>query len=252
MDQDTMLIYIDNNNPVELNNLVESMNGLLTLYKVELEQNSAYDNCPVRLIVDKVENGSIKLFLKDSFQAIEPSLSAIASFGGSLFKILEYFKTKKGEKPEMTKQQLDALHKFASVTASDVNGNIYMEVNNYSYNYGSTEANAMQNEIRKLVNELSGQTPEFFSMVGVRWADANFVSKKQHGKIIIEKISRSPKNVVFMQQEDWEKCTSNREDHPDTPWQKFLYFADVEVVYVGAKIHTYKILKLYESAVPLE
>lgn len=252
MEDDILLIHIDNRDPVELGNLVDALSGLSSLYRIEVENSSLNDDYPFKLLIDKVENGSIKLFLKDNRKSILPELSPVNVFSNKLFSYLDYLKSKDCECPDFSKSQLDALYKFINLTAVDREAKLEISVNGKNCLYKSDEAYIMRNEINRLKHIILESFPETHTMISFRWADANFISNKKHGKIIVDKVSNSAKRVLFFKDEDFLNCTKNQEEFPETPWQKFIYFADIEVIYMNGKIQAYKIIKLYGEVISLE
>lgn len=252
MQPDFLKIEIQNKNPVELNSLVESMNGLIVLYQNQLEKNGGYKDVPVKLLIDKVEHGSIIITLKDSIETVLPYLAPMTSFAKVLIEILEYYKSKKGNNPNLSKKELEAVKSLVNITGNDIGGNMNFKIDVHNYSIDPTAANAVQNECNKELNKIKEQTSEHYQDVVMRWADTNFLSEKKHGKVIIDEITKTSKNVVFMNDGDREKCTSNRDEYPELEWQKLLYFVDVRVVLINAKIQGYEITKLYDKVLPLE
>ena len=82
------------------------------------------------------------------------------------------------------------------------------------------------------------------------WADASFNNKyeKNAGKIIIEKIDKKPRKVIFINAEDEIKAKTRHQKYPHTEWQDLLRHIDIEVVKVQDTIKEYRILKLYDDA----
>lgn len=93
---------------------------------------------------------------------------------------------------------------------------------------------------------------DIHTKMSMYWADANFLSNKQHGKIIIDKISKTPKNVLFVDEKERQKCTTSHSKYPDIDWQNLLYVVDVTVLTVNDKLTGYEITKVYGDVIPLE
>lgn len=252
-------IHIENNKPVEINNLSRSLNGLATLYKLFMEETSNIDIEP-KLYIKEIKEGSIDIYLVGQVINFLGDLRNIADFAIKLNELFEVFKGKK-ELPikNITKKECEALINFTDVTAKDVdarvgisvqenNGNIYQ---GYYFNYTTIDANAIQNTAKDKIKELDQQKPRELKQVEMYWADANFLSNKKHGKVIIEEISDKPISVKFLNDEDRKKCSTPHPDHAGTPWQDLLYTADIKALYVQDKLKGYQVTKLYDEVISL-
>lgn len=254
-------IHIANNKPVEINNLARSLNGLSNLYKIFIEDHEYNINIEPKLYVKEIKEGSIDIYLLgqmlNSLDLINPTFE----FANHLFNMIDILKGAKEDcGKKISKKEYESLIDFTDVTARDVNakvdvsvkdnnGNIY---NNCNFVVTTTDANAVQNAAKKRIDESVLQKPKQFSQVEMYWADANFVSDKAHGKVIIEEISDKPIGVKFINEKDRKKCTSNSPIYNDVPWQNLLYTVDIEAIYVQDKLKGYRVHKVYEDVLPID
>lgn len=254
-------IHIKNNKPVDINNLARSLNGLANLYKSYVEDNDYNLDIEPKLYVKEIKEGSIDIYLLGQAITLLDSVKPTVDFANHLFELLEIFKgSKDGTGKKITKKDCDSIIEFTDVTARDVDAKVEVSVkdnagaiyNNCSFVYTTTEANAAQNGAKNKIDSFLAKKPTEYSRVAMYWADANFISSKSHGKIIIEEIDEKSKGVLFLNDEDRKKCTSSHVDYPQVPWQKLLYIVDVKGLYVNNKLQGYEIIKVYNEVLPLE
>jgi len=112
----------------------------------------------------------------------------------------------------------------------------------------SLESNAIQNKIRKYIEGID-EEPKIFQKELMYWANAAFVKQKTTDKVIIEKIDKKPKKVVFLSEQDKSIATSYNPNFPHKQWQDLAYIVDVEVSYIQDTPKEYKITKLYKDEI---
>ena len=112
-------------------------------------------------------------------------------------------------------------------------------------------AHAIQNNARKYIEAELQPLPELFHDITMYWADANFISDKQHGKVIIEKIDKKARNVTFKDELEKSKCTTRHANYPKIEWQDLIYRVDVKAIYINDKLKGYEVLKVYDGVLPL-
>lgn len=254
-------IHIKNNKPVDINNLARSLNGLASLYRSFIESHDYNADIEPKLYVKEIKEGSIDIYLLgqllNTLEFVNPTLE----FANNLYDMIEILKgSKEDNGKKISKKDCEALIDFTDVTARDINAEIGISVkdnngiilNNCNQVIINTiDANAAQNAAKKRIEEFTQQRPTSYQQVEMYWADANFLSDKAHGKIIIEAISDKAVGVKFLNDEDRKKCTSNNTNYPENPWQDLLYTVDIEAIYVQDKLRGYKITKVYEDVIPL-
>ena len=99
---------------------------------------------------------------------------------------------------------------------------------NLSINY--TEANAIQNGIKKEFEKLKESSPAFYNKQLLRWYQTRFDTKSEFGdKAIIENISKKPIRVIF-DNENTKRNIINTSDFTK-PWQELAYIGRRSIVF---------------------
>jgi hypothetical protein len=110
----------------------------------------------------------------------------------------------------------------------------------------------MQTTSKRYAEEhLQAEEQIIFQKELMYWEDASFNRKKANGthsgKIIIETIDKRAKKVIFINENDKNKCTVRNPQFPNEEWQNLLYHVDVQVMKVQDAIKEYKILQVYDD-----
>lgn len=257
-------IYIKNNNPIELSVLSNSLTAFSYLYASFIEKNNLSKDFEPKLYIKEIKDGSVDLYLYAglAYTLLSGASDPTLDFWKQLIDLMKYFLGENSEKPkECTVKEIENFAESLDLIArdpkssqkiqiQDTKGNVYQGC---TFNFDSTKANAMQNSaIRYIEEDLKQKTPEFVQDVPMIWADANFISNKQHGKVIIERINRGAKKVIFLNESDRSKCTNKHPDYPNTEWQNLIYRVDVKAIYMIGELRGYEILKVYDGVLPLE
>jgi hypothetical protein len=250
-------IKIENNNPVELNQLSISLNALGVQYDSFLRkfESCNYTNKESKLYIQKIEKGSIIIELATLIIPLIEHVNTVAEFLTYLRDSFNWFLGKlKQSKYNHTKQDLEQLYQIVNLTAKDSGSNMYINISgdvNNNFHVDTPKANAIQNFIMEKLNEKKLEEPKIFHKELMYWANASFVCSKKRisDKVIIEKIDKNPKNVVFLNDEDAVFAKTHNEKFPQKNWQDLAYIVDVEVCYIEALPKSYKILKLYKDDV---
>jgi hypothetical protein len=253
--ESVLTVKIENNNPVELNQLAMSLSALGLQYDSFLRK---YDNCNYtktdrKLYISKLNQGSIIIELAPFIIPLIQDVNTVACFLCYLKESFNLFLGKETKiKYNHSKQDLEQLHTVLNLTAKDTGSNLYVEgnlINNFSINH--MEANAIQNYIARELNNKEQERPEIFKKELMYWANASFVCSRNRisDKVVIEKIDKRPKNVIFLNDEDAVVAKNHNEKFPGKNWQDLAYVVDVEVSYIEDIPKGYKILKLYKEEI---
>lgn len=249
-------IKIENNKPVELNQLTLSLNALARQYDSFLRKSDKFDyhKTDRKLYISKLETGCIYAELIPAVMPLLNDLNSILGFGSYLKNVYDYFRgTKDKIEYNLTKNDCLELSEFVSQTANDNGSNINIEVkgdNNIVLcpilKVDSLESNAIQNKIRKYLDGID-EDPKVLYREVMYWANAAFVKQKTTDKAIIEKIDKKPRKVVFLNDHEKSVATSYNASFPNKQWQDLAYIVDVEVSYIQDIPREYKIIKLYKE-----
>lgn len=251
-------IKIENNNPIELNQLTISLNALARQYDSFLRKSEEFEYCKSdrRLYISKLESGCIYAELVPAIVPLFNDLNSIFSFGSYLKNTYDFFRGKEDKLIQnITKTDCNELSDFVSQTSQDNGSSINIEVKGDNntilcpvLKIDSLEANAIQNKIRKYLEDIE-QEPKEFTKELMYWANAAFVKQKTTDKVIIEKIDKKPKKVVFLSEQDKSIATSYNPNFPNKQWQDLAYIVDVEVSYIQDIPKEYKITKLHKDEI---
>lgn len=222
-----------------------------------MEDNGYSLDCEPKLYISEIKKGSIDIYLNfgEAITLLSYCNTAV-DFTKHIIDYLSFFTNKKEIAYKISKKDCESIIDFTDITARDINGNLGITLHgdiNVTYNITSVEASAAQNNAIRYINEVAeNKRQDEFEKMKMYWADANFISNKQHGKVIIEEISDKPKNALFLEATEKIKCTARHPNYQDTEWQNLLYIVDVKALYVNDKLKGYEILKVYDDVLPLD
>lgn len=252
-------IKIENKKPIELNQLTLSLNALACQYDSFLRKSNDFDYHKLerKLYISKLEGGSLYAELVPAVIPLLNEFNTILTFGSYLKSCYEYFLGIKSVLDyKLTKTDCNELAEIINQTAGDMGSKLKLEVNGNInqiniINYNSIEASAAQNGIRKHL-ERAEDIPRNYSKELMYWANASFLKAQSNNKplgdkVIIEKIDKKPKKVIFVNSEDKTAAMSPNSAFPGKAWQDLSYIVDVEVSYIEDTPQEYKITKLYKE-----
>ena len=254
MEEVILSIKIENKKPVELNQLTVSLNALSRQYDSFLKRS----NCTKsdrKLYLHKLERGSVIVELVAASIPLFSDINTIMTFFNYLKSSFEYFLGKSEAKYQYSRQDLEEMHSIIEQTSKDNGSSTSISIKNGDvttniYNVSYIDANAAQNGIKRYLENIETVRPAFFSKELMYWANANFVkNKKAHDKVVIEKIDKHPKKVIFANDEDKLYATTHNSLFKDKNWQDLAYIVDVDVSYIEDVPKEYKILRIYREEV---
>jgi hypothetical protein len=254
--QTILSIKIDNNNPIELNQLTLSLNALACQYDSFLRKSENFDfqKSERKLYISRLESGSLFAELVAPCLFIVNDLNPILEFGHYLKSIFDFGSGIKKEPPHgLTKKDCNELVQIIEPTASDSGGNMNITVTGNGndfiiVNCNPIQANATQNMLKKCIDGAQ-ELPNTYYKELMYWANAGFRENKINDKVIIEKIDNKPKKVIFSNDQDKAKATTHNKNFPNKNWQDLAYNVDVEVSYIQGVPKEYKIIKIYEDEI---
>lgn len=251
-------IKIENKKPVELNQLAISLNSLSCQYDSFLKKSQDFDyhKSERKLYISKLETGCIYAELLPAVMPLFNELNSVLSFGQYLKNIYSYFLGKEEKlNYNLTQKDCIELSEIVGQTANDNGSNLNMVVKGDNntiiqqiIRVDSLNANAIQNGIRKFSDNKIEQPKEYYKEL-MYWATADFIKtpNKSSNKIIIEKIDKKAKKVVFLNEQDKISATTHNKNFPHKQWQNLAYIVDLEVSYIQDIPQEYKITKLYQE-----
>lgn len=250
-----MEIKISNDNPVSLKDLSLSLLSFNHQFHkfVESETDRETD-IGSELLIKEVRKGSIVIELVSQVAPIVPLLwdgGTLSQWSGVVQSVCNWLLGKVDSPPkEITKQDLLEWNKFVEPVAKDHASqmNIIVSdggtvINNFTIN--STEANAIQNEIRRKVEQLDFPEDHVHRRKVMYWYQAKFDRHSETGnRAIIDDLSKKSMKVIFEN-----NAVKDAMFHPPEnfkkQWHELAYVVDVEVETVRGEPKMYKVLQYY-------
>jgi hypothetical protein len=250
-----MEITIKNEVPVSLKDLSLSLLSFNHQFHkfVESETDRETD-IGSELLIKEVRKGSIVIELVSQSAPIVPLLwdgGTLSQWSGVLQGVCNWLLGKIESPPkEVTKQDLQEWNKFVEPVAKDHGSQMNINVsdggtviNNYSIN--STEANAIQNEINRKIEQLDEPEDHIHRRKVMYWYQAKFDPDSETGnRAIIDDLSKKSMKVIFENNAVKEAMLHPSEKFKKQ-WHELAYVVDVEVETVRGVPKIYKVLRYY-------
>lgn len=247
-----LVIEIKNREPVELLDFANSMVGAGNEYSHYLNKAGLSGSVTdTKLYIKEIRPGSIIATLGMILPIAVPlfeQYNTIHSFAEHLKTVLTWLAYKKGAKPDLDKITLRNVNKLVSPIANDAAAqlNVSELVNNGTINIfhiSSTEANAIQNNVKKELNLVEDAVTGVHEKVAFYWDVAsNSIKGRSVERAKIDSIYSRAVKVSF---EDEDLRMRMLIDQPH-PFQK-VFIVDVDVQTVdGFKPVLYKVKALWE------
>lgn len=253
----TLSLRINNKNPLELNELTNSLNALAKEYDYFIKNEFGYTKTDRKLEIRKLEQGSLIIDLAATVIPFMNDVNVIYDFGKHLIDTLDYFvgKTKTDVQLPL-KRTCDNINNFINPVANDTGSSIIINVNNSENTnvivreYDNIACNAAQNHINKYKQNLLEEEPSIQRKQAFYWISASFAktfnnaTRDNSDKGVIEKFDKKAHKVIFENETDRTLMTKyNPEFQKD--WQELVYIVDVEIIKIQDVIKTYKILAVH-------
>jgi hypothetical protein len=250
-------LKINNKNPLELNELTNSLNALAKEYDYFVKNEFGYTKIDRKLEIKKLEQGSLIIDLAAVAIPLMDNVNVIYDFGKHLIDTLDHFVGKtKTDLPVTSKRTCDNLNNFINPIANDIGSSITININNSENTsvivreYDNIACNAAQNHITKYKQNLLEEEPSVQRKQAFYWISASFAktfnnfSRDNSDRGVIEKFDKKAHKVIFENETDRTLMTKyNPEFQKD--WQELVYIVDVEIIKIQDVIRTYKILAVH-------
>lgn len=247
-----LLIKIENSQPVELFDMTLSMAAIANEYKrFMLDQPVNSPDGEIRLYIKEIRSGSIVTELAAMAPGLLPfteHAESIVKYAKHLKTAIEWFSGKSKDKPDkIDKAGLQNLSSIVEPIAKDNASQLNIGVINgpvtYNININSTEANAVQNKVKREQESLKEPISGIHEKVVLYWAQAkNQKDCKTGDKAKIESIYKGSVKVIFINDGLKVKMLYGQ------PYPfKMAFLVDVAVETVNDKPVLYKVLEIHES-----
>ncbi len=243
-----LTIRINNQRPVELLDLTNSFLGIADEFqRFVIENDLEAAAADTKLYVKEIKSGSIiaelAILSPQLIQGISYANTAI-SFSKHLKSAYDFLTGKSTDVVELDKHSLQSLNKIVEPVAKDaasqlnigtLNGNVVL-------NISSTDANAAQNTIKKLLVASDSSSVKLHEKVLLYiWQARADAHNKSGDKGIIESIAAHPVKIIYANDEIKQQMILNNEN----PFKE-AYIVDVGVETMKGKVAVYKIIALHE------
>jgi len=248
-------IKINNERPVALKDLSLSLLSFNHQFHkfVESETDKEAD-IGTDLLIKEVRKGSIVVELVSQAAPIVPLLwegGTLSQWSKVVQETCNWLLGRLENPPrEVSKQDLQEWNKFVEPVAKDHGSQMNINVsdggtviNNFTIN--STEANAIQNEISRKIEELDCPKDHTHRRKVMYWYQTKFDPHSETGnRAIIDDISRKSLKVIFENNAVKEEMLHPPEGFKKQ-WHELAYVVDVEVETVRGVPKIYKVLNYY-------
>lgn len=257
--QSSLTFHIANSRPVELIDLTSALAAFGDAYQ-DFVVNSGFDTDRrnIRLYVKEIRAGSIiaELFsIAQQISIIDKHDEIAAAFLSNLNEIIQFFlglnkPTSIRQSSEPTKKEAQQIVNILEPIAKDGSSQLFLNVQGDmhihlpSYSYGSLEANAVQNGVRRYLGPPLPSShirhDQLLKLFQVRDGTKGTVGDKG----IIEEISTSPVKLIFASEEV--KRIVLEQSYPF----QHLFLVDAEVKTSEGKAALYRIISV-KDIIPL-
>ena len=251
-DEPKITLEIKNQRPIELTDLTKSFLAFADEYtRCSSTREDAVADRDVRLYIKEIRTGSIIADL----QSMAPYALPFVENAQHIFHFVQYLKTaydsllgKITDKPKLDRINYENLANILEPIAKDSGSQLNIGAINVNttapiyLNYGSIEANAIQNAARRELDALKEPSTGIHGKVLLYWYQARNDPKSKSGdKAIIESLHAGPVKAIFVNESIKAKLLTASEN-PFT----MAYVVDVAVETINGKPALYRILEMYE------
>ena len=254
---DKLQITINNKNPMGLTDLTMALLGIGQQFERFIENETPeHYQAGSQLFIKEVRSGSIIVELVAQTLPVIPLLWV----GGSLVEwtshakgVLEWLNGKLDKPPkDITKQDLKQWSNILEPVAKDHGSQMNFSVSeggvvNNQFYITSTEANAIQNSIRREVEALEEINDHIQRKRVMVWYQTKFDDNSDTGsKAVIESITKTPVKVIFENNAVKKAMLAGDARFPK-PWHELAYIVDVRVQTIQGIPKVYTILDYHDE-----
>lgn len=252
MDDPGKIVFeIKNRYPVELFDLTQSLYSFAKEYEGYASAEFEGADKTAKLYVKEIRTGSIITELVPIAAGLLPFLSdtnTVIGFAKHLKLAVDWLRNPAKEtKPTINKTTLTNINSIVDPVAKDSASqlNIHTEIVNNAPIYitiNSSEANAMQNQVRKELDLIREPIVGRHKNVVLYWWQTRNDTSQAGDRAIIESISPRPVKVIF----ESEEAKSNILKLDENLF-KHAFLVDVDVETIENRAALYKVVKVHEE-----
>lgn len=254
-----LLVKINHTQPIEVDDFVKTISAIGELFDGFCRNNMhSREAQKAKLYVNKIEQGSIEIFLTEAFSALAlpmiENVNLIMDFAAHLKNVIEYYIRGRGQKPELTAKELHQLHDVLTINANDRGGTTMIGAVNIN-NFGSGDvvyncfildhggSNSAQNQINREEEEAKQAEPTetvyHRKLLRIFQLRTNMQTDTGN-RAIVESLNDRPLALVF--ETDELKRRVLCDDNP----VRYGYLVDVAVLTSNGRPVAYKVTALHE------
>ena len=248
-------IKINNQKPVALKDLTLSLLSFNHQFQKFIETETESDSgIGTELLIKEVRSGSIIVELVSQVAPIVPLIwegGTLSQWTKVVQDVCLWLLGKQDTPPkELSKQDLQEWNKFLEPVAKDHGSQMNINVSEggqvvQHITINSTEANAMQNQVTKFIEEMESPVENVHRKQVMYWYQTKFDPNSDTGnRAVIDKISGKHLKVIFENNAVKEEMYGSGIEF-GKPWHQLAYVVDVEVETVRGAPKMYKVLRYY-------
>lgn len=252
-----LLVKINHTQPIEVDDFVKTISAIGELFDGFCRNNMhSREAQKAKLYVNKIEQGSIEIFLTEAFSALAlpmiENVNLIMDFAAHLKNVIEYFTEGRGQKPDLTAKELHQYHDIFTINANDREGSTMIgavDISNTGGNVFSNctfnffGSNSAQNQITREEEEAKHADPTetvyHRKLLRIFQLRTNMQTDKGN-RAIVDSLSDRPLALVF--ETDELKRRVLCDDNP----VRYGYLVDVAVLTANDRPVAYKVMALHE------
>ena len=251
-----LLLKIDHKDPIEVKDFIATISSISKLYhSFCLENGIKKHDSQSRLYVEKVEHGSIEVFLASAWEAVLPTIGAtntILEFAKFIKHIVNYYKGDEAQKPILSYQQMKDLLGMYAVSANNKSavtsiGAVNIKISgsptfvdcNFTYQNSNSALNQLNSDMKNERNDEDSPKVICSQLMTIKVHHAKHESRSSQG--IIEDIDSKPHFLIF---EDSTIENSILHEHHN-PTKK-IFVVDVIPMHANGRIGAYKVIALHD------
>ena len=243
----TLIVKIENNQPIDLFDLNETLLSFAKMYKRYIAEDSETATQEYKLSVRNVRHGSMIFDLVPHAETLSlipvmvKHAEELIGFGEKVVSLIDFFRGK-GNKPHgLTVQDAHDISQLATVSANNNGTATCIQIEHVTFNttviLDSTDANAMQNRARNFIASHQVPIKGLHEQVVMHWGTADRHATSSKDRAIIETFSKKPIKIIFANEE------AKRAMMGEALFRK-AYIVDVEIHTVNDEPKLYKVIKV--------
>ena len=255
-----LLVHIEHTNPIEVKDLVTSLNALNNLYNTYVRENAqCSEMSKSKLYVEKIKECCIDIYLCELASAslipFMENINVIFEFSSYIKKVYDFFVRGKGDRPKLSVQDCDNFKNVLNVVANAPGNTMSIGVidksnltinnyNNCTFDFG--DGNGAQKLLEKEAEDIATEQPDkdvHKRVLMQIYQTRNETESNTGNKAIVDEIFKGKKIGVVFETDELKKKILFSDTNPN----RTGYWVDIEVHTVNGKPKAYNVLELHDT-----